>query len=251
MIIFSTYKEPLEIATVYAVRSWNLAFPGARIVFFGDFQTFPESGGLFFKNVKMFNGLPLINDMFEQAMYGFNDPGPFLFINADIIVTESLRLAAEFLEQAHARSRCGYLAVGQRTELTAPANLVLYDHWETLIAAKNGSPRLLPACGADWFLFNGFAFANTTIPPFMIARTAYDNWLIFDALKRGVQVINCTDGVTVYHQTHPEQKVRQSEEALENHRLAKESRPDWDAWHGWVNQASITLSELRNAWDIL
>lgn len=250
MIIFSTFGE-LTQRVKNSVSSWRLIFEDARVVLFGEYLSRQVGQQIEYRNVSTKAGLPLISDMFNQV-YSFRHAGPFLFINSDIIVTQSLRAAVGVLEMVHSQSRQGYLAVGQRTEIASSSGTLVgeTDDWESLIRKENPKEHLLPACGADWFLFNQYAFYNVNIPPFVVARTAYDNWLIFDAIKRGVQVVNCTGSVTVFHQRHPEQKVRQSEEAKENLRLAKESHPDWDEWHGWINQAPITLEELREEWNI-
>lgn len=247
MIIFTTYKE-LSEETTCAIASWSKTFPEARIFIFGDFDSFDTKDDIihFRRPAMSETGLPLLNDMFKQV-YTTNDE-IYLLINADCLITPDMERASLFLAGISMAMRTDYLAVGQRTEIAPEAGRLVHEvnclgRW-----AKMGKHKL-PACGVDWFLFNRSAFRPDRIPPFHYARYSYDNWLIYDALQRGVLVVDCSKDIPVYHMTHPEQKVRQCPDADENKRLARASYPKWDEWQGWINQATITLEELRLQWD--
>lgn len=223
------------------MTSWRYVFPDAQILYFGTIEISGTFLGDGYRRVECRAGLPLVSDMFKQVE-AMDDSGPCLFINSDCIVTGSMRVARNFLVQIKGQ----WLATGQRRELPEEDCAdVSRPCWEDTIKEKYPEPKMLSACGADWFLFSRSAMTGSNMPPFTIARTCYDNWLIYDALQRDLRVVNCTESVIVYHQTHPEQNVRRSEEAKENHRLCKESYPKWNDWCGWIKHANVTLAELQ------
>jgi hypothetical protein len=83
------------------------------------------------------------------------------------------------------------------------------------------------------------------IPPFAVGRTAYDNWLVWAAMERwGMTVIDATETITAIHINHsyPEygdrEKMLQSEERKENHRLARET--EMNRWYG-INDAPFIM----------
>ncbi|UBF28444.1 hypothetical protein K9N68_11550 [Kovacikia minuta CCNUW1] len=52
----------------------------------------------------------------------------------------------------------------------------------------------------DYFVFTRDVY--TDIPRFAIGRTAWDNWLLCDAFRQRVPVIDATAAVTIVHQNH-------------------------------------------------
>ncbi|MDR1741595.1 MAG: hypothetical protein LBR38_07100, partial [Synergistaceae bacterium] len=40
------------------------------------------------------------------------------------------------------------------------------------------------------------------IPPFAIGRMAFDDWMVADAVMRGIPVVDATDDVVAVHQNH-------------------------------------------------
>lgn len=238
MIIFTTFTD-LTQPVVNAIVSWKKVFPEATLITFDGGTGNPMIGH---RRVNHYNGLPLVNEMFGQV-YEMSIKGPLLFINSDCILTHSMAGAVAYLSQVKIR----WLATGRRSEIEPEdADSVEQASWEEDILAKYPDPEMLPSCGADWFLYPRSSFTGCKMPPFAIARTCYDNWIIWDAHKRGVKVIDCTNSVTVYHQIHPERPtVRRGPLAQRNYMLAKQSYPDWNEWKGWIREADMTLEQMR------
>ena len=167
------------------------------------------------------------------------DFAPFLLINSDILLTpqagHALReFAAEYQDRP-------FFATGQRTELS-------YSVPEVGVgSAERPRGKKLAPCGADWFFFNTTTYEGVVIPGFQFARYSYDNWMIWDALKRGLPAFDLTESAETFHLTHPEQPgIRASEGAQRNRALAEQSYPDWTPFQGWVNQ----LPKWRNKNEI-
>ena len=65
------------------------------------------------------------------------------------------------------------------------------------VALRQG--RLRGAAALDWFVFP--AGLLDPIPPFLVGRAGYDNWLVWRARQRG-SVVDATAAVVAVHQTH-------------------------------------------------
>jgi hypothetical protein len=64
---------------------------------------------------------------------------------------------------------------------------------------KNRGQLHHPA-GSDCFVFPRYHF--TSIPDFAIGRAGWDNWMIYNALHRGLPVVDATPSLMVVHQNH-------------------------------------------------
>lgn len=108
---------------------------------------------------------------------------------------------------------------------------------------EDGSLVLHPLSAADYFIYRKGTLGD--IPPFHIGRTAYDNWLIWAAIDRGLTVIDATAAITAVHQRHsyPEYGNRalmlQSKERDENIRMAFDT--GMAEWHN-IDAAPYVLN---------
>lgn len=229
LVVLSTARTS-DYRVLNAMDSWRRF--ADRIILFGAESRAAklEAGyGLVWGVYQNEYGTPLVSDMFN----GYPDPqNTFVFANSDVMLF--------FVEEAIARAEKigdSWLMVGQRRDMSIQKRI----DFETLDVAELGDLathyKYLPPCGADYFIWRNVDWFH--MPPFAVGRLAYDNWIIYDALKRGLPVIDATEVILAIHQDHPEREgVRTCPEARENVRLAKESYPEWTAWNGWINQAT-------------
>ena len=105
------------------------------------------------------------------------------------------------------------------------------DRWATdIVQLAKRTNRQRPAQWIDYFLFRRGLFGSE-LPPFVIGRPGWDNWLLWYALSSGARLIDASAIVTAVHQNHDygchpggEKGVWHGEEAqnncalLENHR---------------------------------
>lgn len=142
-------------------------------------------------------GTPLISDMFVQAQAMASNP-LVCFVNADIILTRESMAAARGVSTWSER----FLMVGQRTDLDVRQPLDFNSPtWEQDIkraARRDGHRR--SEINIDWFVFPSGQL--TAIPPFAVGRPWYDNWLLWDASKRGIPLVDATAFVPLIHQRH-------------------------------------------------
>jgi hypothetical protein len=104
-----------------------------------------------------------------------------------------------------------FLMVGQRWDLDIIEPLDFAAGWEERLridVAKRG--RLRPPDAIDYFAFSRGTWGQ--IPPFAIGRSRWDNWLIYEARTRGVDVVDATQVVMPIHQNHDYAHVENGEQ---------------------------------------
>jgi hypothetical protein len=141
-------------------------------------------------------GTPLVSSIFSLSRDASNSP--FLaYVNADIL------LLPEFVEitrkvKSQARE---FLVVGQRWDLDITQLLEFNNNWDHDLkdhAETHG--ELHPPAGSDFFIFPRELFSK--MPDFAIGRAGWDNWMIYEALKNGWDVIDATPSLMIIHQNH-------------------------------------------------
>lgn len=184
-----------------ALRSWSLLDPRPEILLVGDEEGYEEAAqdlGLrrIFELERNEFGTPLVSGLFRTAKEHCRG-SVLVFLNADII------LPPRFVE-ALWRSAQGFghfLLVGRRIDLEITEPLAFEDGWyEKLERRASLEGRRRGDLCIDYFAFSKDLFSS--IPPFAIGRTRYDNWLIWRAAEEGAVVIDASPFVQVMHQNH-------------------------------------------------
>ncbi len=142
-------------------------------------------------------GTPLVSSVFEQGERAYHTP-LLAYINADIILLADFWPAVGAVACACPGS---FLMVGQRWDIDITAPLDFSDGWQDSLRvniAQRG--RLHQPAGMDYFIYRRGSLGD--IPPFSLGRQRWDNWLVWDALERGVPVIDATAALTAVHQNH-------------------------------------------------
>lgn len=140
------------------------------------------------------HGTPLLSDIFEKAHQAAENP-LLVYSNADIVLLDDFTGAmneAARLEQ--------FLMIGRRTELELPA-LEFEPGWQDALrarAAEHG--RLAAAVCKDYFAFPTGLFRE--LPDFCVGRGNWDNWMVYEAHRRGLPVIDASGQVLALHQPH-------------------------------------------------
>jgi hypothetical protein len=184
-----------------AITSWQALGDEVEVVLLGDEPGVAEmalDAGIRHLARVLRNtwGTPLISDMFSQARLVNNSP-LLACVNADIL------LLPNFLEstQKAAEKMGHFLMVGQRYDLCVKELMDYSQGWHSRLEEKiSREGRLHPPGGSDYFIFPRHCFAQ--IPNFAIGRAGWDNWMIFEARRRGWRVVDATGSIHVVHQDH-------------------------------------------------
>lgn len=144
------------------------------------------------------SGTPLINALFRLARE--NSSSPLLaYVNADIL------LLPNFVESAcnAAAQAKKFLLVGQRWDLDVrePLEFTSQTEWAKALHTRTlQEGKFHPPAGSDYFIFPRTCFED--IPPFAIGRAGWDNWMIYEARRRGWLAVDATQDIFIIHQNH-------------------------------------------------
>jgi len=203
LTIFATpkpFRGHIGVIQTNAIRSWLMLRPECEVILFGNEQGTAEFASRFgIRHVPdvVCNeyGTPLVSSAFSIAQ-DIAGHQLMCYVNSDII------LMSDFLPAIQQLDKPSFLMVGQRwdVDLKEPVD---FDNsrWEAHLRAhvtKYG--KLHPKSGIDYFVFTRGLYSS--IPPFAIGRTAWDNWLVYKAYSLKVPVIDATKAITAIHQNH-------------------------------------------------
>lgn len=183
-----------------AITSWT-KLPDVRVILLGDEAGLAEiAGELGIAHIRDIprseSGAPRMDAMFQLARQASETP-LYCIINADII------LLPDFVETARkvAAQKEQFVLLGQRWDLEQPDLLDFSAGWQDRLKSKvkNHGSLHRPA-GSDYFLFPNSCYTN--LPPFIIGRAGWDNWMIYHARKSGFPAIDATPDLVIVHQNH-------------------------------------------------
>lgn len=194
-------REHIALIQRNAIRSWKALGADVDILLIGDDAGVEENakalGVRHIRDVKRnSSGTPMLDDIFRIARE--NSDSPLLaYVNADIILKKDFVQTARSVMEREKK----FLLVGQRWDLDVQVDLEFPDGWEDAfnqdLAARG---RRHPAGGSDYFIYPRDIF--TSIPPFAIGRSGWDNWMFYEARLKGWKLINCSKAINIIHQDH-------------------------------------------------
>jgi len=243
------FKDNIATISINAIKSWNQLKPKPEIILCGDeLGTADIAKQLNLRhlpNIKCNQyGTPLLNDIFAKVSATAKN-SLLAYVNSDIILTGDFLPAIKQVAAKHSR----FLILGRRWNLDINEPIDFEDFkWEEKLREsleKNGTCSGVGAL--DYFVFPKPLFSQ--LPKFAIGRPGWDNWMVGNALKNKIPVINASLVIKPIHQNHdyshlPGNRIEafQGEEARENERLLRlEGRAGNSADANWY-LAPITTS---------
>jgi len=248
LTIFTTPKPfagHIGIIQTNAIMSWTKLKCRPEIILIGNEPgTAQICKKLYLKHIPDVKtnsyGTPYCSDIFNKAQKMASHPIN-VYVNADVILTDSLsETALKYETTEH------FLLIGRRHNLEV-SDLINFDrkNWEMRLRKKvirKGS--IHNHTGIDYFVFRRLDWME--IPPLVIGRVAWDNWLVFQAIKKGHKVVNATKAIFVVHQTHNYKKadggiaIQKGPEAIQNRKIADK---DSNVHSGFITNAPWELTE--------
>lgn len=203
--LFSTpkaFRGHIKTIQMNAIQSWLQLQPSCEIILFGKEEGTAEVCAQFgIKHVPDVEctefGTPLVSALFHEAQR-LATYETVCYINADIILMNDFTRAVQRVR----RQKRKFLLVGQRWDVDLRKPLK-FDKpgWDIRLkdyVKKNGT--LHSVWAIDYFVFPLGLW--TELPPFVIGRAHWDNWLIYHARILGIPVINASGVITAIHQNH-------------------------------------------------
>ena len=220
--IFSTtkpFKKEFNHIQHNAIQSWLLLHPDIEVILFGEEDGMAEAASKYglrqITDIKVNeNGMPLVRDLFVQAQT-LARHNVLCYVNADIILTSG------FLEALkHIIHKPLFLMIGQRWDVEIANHIDFCDtDWEQKLidyAMDNG--KLHFHTGIDYFLFPKGLYDE--MPPIAIARSAWDQWLVYKARSKRAPVFDATRIATIIHQDHSYSITSEDPECIQNREKA-------------------------------
>ena len=223
--ISKPFRGHIGVIQTNAIQSWLLLYPEPEVILFGNEEGTAEVASRFgIRHIAEVEcneyGTPLVSSIFgiaqNTAKYQL-----MCYVNADIILMSDFLLAVQRIH------KYPFLMVGQRWDLELNEAVNFDDtQWESRLrtyVAEQG--KLHPKSGIDYFVFSRGLYND--IPPLAIGRGGWDNWLVYQARRLKVTVIDATKAITAVHSNHDYSHhpggtvgVREGPEAIRNRELA-------------------------------
>lgn len=218
------FRGHFDLIQRNAIASWTKLSPKVNVLLMGDDAGtaevarefgIPHIGGI----ASYPSGAPRLDELFSKAEDAVS-AGMLCYVNADIMLTDSLVRAAQ-----RVAAISPVMLVGQRWDIDITEPFDFTGGWQErlkALALQHGKP-----CGPaaiDYFLFNRGLGRN--LLPLAVGRTRWDHYLIAEARRRGAKLFDATKIVLAVHQNHDyshhkggAKGVWQGDEAKENRRL--------------------------------
>jgi hypothetical protein len=269
LTIFTTgkaFRGHLNVIQRNALESWKRLDASVEVILFGDedgaAEAARELGARHEPRVERnAHGTKYLRSLFGQAQK-IARHDIVAYANCDIVLTNAFSNAVRRVAETFGK-KGKYLMVGRRwdAEITAPIDFSKPDWGERAVAQalERNQPR-----GPDWidyFVFPRGLFQD--IPPLVVGRVGWDNWLVWKARSEGAAVVDASRVVVAVHQNHdygyhPQGKegVWNDEEAKRNYELAGGIRNIYtidDATHrltpeGIGTNPGYLFAPARRAW---
>ena len=205
LTLFTTPKAFLGhtgVIQTNAIRSWTLLRPRPEIILFGNEDgTARLCGELDLVHAPDLlcngRGTPLLSDLFEKAER-LASRSLLCYTNADII------LLSDFMEMVKLAGEWGgsQVLVARRWDADVGEPLNFCDpRWEKLLKTRVSESGKRQIGGIDYFVFPRGLYQN--VPPFAIGRDFWDDWLCWEARRRGARLVDATAMTMAVHQNHP------------------------------------------------
>ncbi len=184
-----------------AVRSWAALGDDVQVVLVGDDSGVAEAArdlgvGHLATVARSTLGTPRIDDAFA-GVDRIAEHSLRCFVNADIVLLDDFLPAVAAVRAAFQR----FLVVGETRDV-ALVDAVAFESAGARAELRRRAVdegRSRGATAIDYFVFPAGLF--DPIPPFVVGRARFDNWLVWRARCRG-SVVDATRAVVAVHQRH-------------------------------------------------
>jgi hypothetical protein len=207
MLTFITTAKPFrgEYAVIQknALKSWTLLHPDVQVILFGSEEGAAETAkelGLHHEPHVERNefGTKRLDFMFCRAQT-IARHDLLCYINCDIVLMQDFCDAVKRARAVHWH----FLMVGRRRDIEINVPLSFgHKGWEKQL--RRQVLRIGRRRGPEWidyFVFTRGLYGED-IPPFVVGRVFWDNWLVWKALASNLPVIDASSAVLAAHQNH-------------------------------------------------
>jgi hypothetical protein len=195
------FDGPAGDAQRNALASWKALGDDVEIVLLGDeagvSAAAEEAGSVHVVDIARGEaGTPRLDDAFARVDELARHPLR-CFLNADVVLLDDFLPTVRRVNAWQPAA----LMVGQTVDAALDAGSTSRPDWRGVVRARALAEGIRRGQGAvDYFVFSPELYRD--IPPFVVGRAGFDNWLIWHARSRGVPVVDATADVVAVHQSH-------------------------------------------------
>ena len=228
LTFFSTpkpFRGHINVIQRNAIQSWLRIHPGVEVILLGDDEGAAETCREFgIRHVPQVarneHGTKYLASIYDRAQE-LSRHDLLCYVNCDIVLMSDFREAVRRVAERNKE----FLMVGRRwdTNITAPWDFDSPDWEQRLRALALSEGKQRPPQWIDYFVFSRGLYCKK-IPPFVIGRPGWDNWLVWYARASKARVVDASAVVVALHQNHDysyhpegEKGVWEGKEAQENH----------------------------------
>ena len=194
------FKGPMRTFQLNAIGSWLRLEPACEVLLFGNEEGTAEAASqLGVRHIPEIEcsdyGTPLVSCAFRLAQK-LSTHDLFCYVNADII------LVSDFVSSLARVEGKSFLVVGRRWNVDLGGSIDFSDPlWEPkLLEHVHSNGALYWPNALDYFVFPRGLFED--MPPFVVGRVGWDNWMVLHARLSRVPVVDATRAITAIHQNH-------------------------------------------------
>ena len=205
--LFTTFRFDESKAATYrnTIRNWGLLAPYVRPVLYyavgDDYLTeFARMHGWAVYECPRVGerDVPILRSMFLHAQ-SITGGTPFYgYANSDILFDRNLVSTLEALKNDSYRFK-QLLVVGRRVNYKFKRNHEIHNLTSIYQYVRNGA--LFITYAQDYFISTHSGYPWDTIPDFVVGRVGYDNWIVANAVRRNISVVDATPTLSALHQT--------------------------------------------------
>jgi hypothetical protein len=186
-----------------ALKSWTLLHSDVEVILFGDEEGAGEIAREFgIRHVPQVQRTPegtkVLSSFFDLAQRMARHD-VLCYLNCDIILTSDFLQALSVVRATYK----SFLMVGRRWDIDVlePLNFAAVN-WASSIknlALQRG--QLRSGGWIDYFVFRRGLYLHQ-LPPFVIGRVFWDQWLVWKARNSGIPLVDASESVIAIHQNH-------------------------------------------------
>lgn len=205
MLTIFTIPKPFidpHIKTIQtnAIKSWLKLDPVPEIFLFGNDEGVAEAAAdLKVKHIKDIavneSGTPYLDFIFDYVEKNAKYEN-LCYVNCDIVLFQDI---IDVIDKINFKK---YLIIGQRWDMDLKEYINFdEERWRNkLLDTLDKNGKLHEPAGSDYFLYKKGSGIN--MPPFLVGRAGWDNWLIYRFRKTGIPVLDCSKTIGIIHQNH-------------------------------------------------
>jgi hypothetical protein len=208
------FKGCIKTIQFNAIGSWLQLEPACEVLLFGNEEgTVEAASQLGVRHIPEIDcnayGTPLVSCAFRLAQK-LSSRDLFCYVNADVI------LVSDFVNSLARVEGKSSLVLGRRWDVDLGDSIDFNDpSWEPkLLEYVQSNGVLHRPRGLDYFVFPRGLFEE--MPPFVVGRAGWDNWMVLHARLSRVPVVDATRAITAIHQNHDYSHLPEGEVTMRN-----------------------------------